>query len=338
MKKRKSFEEVDEILNSPKYKMVFNESKLTNPEPYEFEHNGVTLTAIFEGVIEEDHKGNVVLRMNIANEGNGVGYIKVFYTPSETAKEIYPDVLHWISANKGCNLSLSRHPRDMDYDDSVPWEEKSVEEKQDVIKTFYNHFQYMKSSEFSKRIENGETIDYEKKYKEINKFAEERFESEYSKFIRTLDMPIIEFSRIKKTDDRMTADSEAMEAYCKSKGVTLNQYAESDDISYRGTGLAKKMYKLMSDYLAINGMVLRKGATNDLSEIIWEHKIKKDADFNYKEINGRPVIDNRNKDLSYLKSRLNKENIIDVNQILDSKIKEQKKSLRSKKRKNNNSM
>lgn len=314
--------ELSHILNSPKYKMVFDESKFKTPDNHTFEHKGKEYTAIFEGVVDEDHKGYVETKMTLVEGDNPVGYIKAFYMPTESIEKLYPDYLHWGNNLKGMSLGLSRHPRDLDYDESNVWEDMEYDEKLKVIKNAYRYMAYGEYSNIEDRVKQGETIDIDKEYDRLNKMMNRKYGDAFKCFKEESNQAIVEFSRLYKGDDIPQTSGDALKKYCDSRNITLDEFRENIGTNYQGQGLAVKMYKLMADYLGSNNLVLRKGMTNDESEPVWEYKIKNNPDFGYKEFDYIEVADNRNHDFSYLYKSDKLENELDLDKFLDHKIEE----------------
>jgi DUF438 domain-containing protein len=102
--------------------------------------------------------------------------------------------------------------------------------------------------------------------------------------------------------EHMKVQSEKINEYCQSIGITTEEYCAPNKNDYTRQGLATKMYKVMADYLALNNQVLIKGMTNDFSDPLWENKIKNNPDFGYSyNINNDfESIDNSGMDTSYL--------------------------------------
>lgn len=284
----------------PKYKMIFDEKKLIRPDFFDFEHKNENYTAIFEGVSLEDDKGYIELRLTLTQSDHIVGYIKTFHIPKESFDFLYPDVLHWANKFQGLNINLYRHPRDLDYHEEKTWEDKSYEEKIHILISGFKHISFGAYKDIQARLDNGK-IDPEKEYVLLNKLITKLYGKEFDTAKQSYNKSQVQFSRIYNENDQDRGiNSKAISEYCLSRNITAEQLNKTTGKNYQGKGLAKKMYKLMADYLGLNDLVLTKGFVNDQSSPVWEYNIKNSPDFNHININGIDMVDHRQKDLTYL--------------------------------------
>jgi hypothetical protein len=291
-----------DILNNPIYKIKFNKNNFKSPDIFEFTHDGDKIKALFEPAYEEMVNGCICHRLNLINENSSVGYLKVFYLPKETFKDLFPDIIHWVNAYKGGTFGLNAHPKKMDTSDDKLWVDKTAKEKNDAILKIAMHISYGCYSEINEKIKNN-SIDVEAEYQNLIKIMTIKHGKEFRNFKKTrIDKPIIDFSRIRDKNEKMNQIhwSKEMKDYCEKEKTTLDNVSKEGNISFMRKGLGLKMYSLMSDWLALNNLPLCKGGTNEMSTPLWEKKIMKDPAFNCISDASGMYIDHTQKDVSYL--------------------------------------
>jgi hypothetical protein len=126
-----------EIEKNPRYKAIFNNEKLILPDNFSLQNKGKEFTVIFDGLVEEDNRGEVIQSISIADGDNAAGYLRVKSYLKSSKDILYPNILHWMENFRGDDLKISRHPRDLDSKKSSLWENKTQEEKVDTISAFY---------------------------------------------------------------------------------------------------------------------------------------------------------------------------------------------------------
>lgn len=337
------------MLNEKKYKIIFDEDSLIVPEPYSFIHNDKEYTALFSGVDEEDSRGYIVQQVVLLDDIKPVGYLKVFHIPDSSFDYLYPDVLCWLDGSRGRNMDLDRHPRSIDYNEHNIWENKSNSEKFETLKLFYISFDYSQYRQLEDNKVNIDNIDYDKEYKEMIRIANTKYSKDFKRYKDIHKRAIVEFSRISDPKNPIDANRfEFLEEYYKKRGVTTEQVQKTLDKieeenlknntespNYQRQGLGLKMYEIMSDYLGLNGIILSKGGTNEMSEPLWSEKISKSDKFNYTKDSISEHIDHRSKDCSYLlkgqlknqlKYKLKKEEI--QKELIKKNIKNQKQKIK----------
>lgn len=301
-----------DITNSPTYGMIFDKLKFKTPNVHSFNHNGHNIDAVFETAYEEDERGYLSHRLSLIHKETPVGYIKVFYMPKETFDTLYPDILHWLDSCKGHSFGLGTHDKNRDLsDDDNYWNKKTIEQKKDTLLQIALNLNYNIYSNLNKKFDNNENVNLEKEYESFLKLANKKYKDEFNKFKQqNIDKPIIDFSKIKEKQQKMNQLhwSTEIKNYCKNKNINFELLPEvkSDDISFIRTGLGQKMYLLMSDWLGLNNLPLCKGGTNDMSEPLWECKLKNNSSFNVVEDATGTYIDHRTKNCSYLMKKSRK--------------------------------
>jgi hypothetical protein len=308
------------IEKNPRYKTIFNNEELILPDNYSLKNKRKEFTVIFDGMVEEDNRGEIIQSISIADGDSAVGYLRVKSYPESSKEILYPNILNWMENFRGDKLGLSRHPRDIDSNKSSLWEYKTQEEKLKTISAFYKKNDRDTFEEIEElKLEGIDKIDCDKIYTDMIDLATEKYGDVFDKFKNNNESVNVEYSLIRSgqqiegkaiNGESMRIQSERMKEYCDSIGTTTKEYCTPNENDYTRQGLATKMYKIMSDYLAINNKVLVKGITNDFSNPLWEKKIQNNTDFGftYSEDKEFEMIDNRKMDTSYLLKQDDKDN------------------------------
>ena len=301
-----------EILNNPTYKMLFDKNSFKEPEVYSFNHNGMKLDTIFESAYEEDSRGYICHRLNLVHDEKYIGYLKVFYLPQDVFYKMNPDVLHFSNNIKGICCGLKTHPKEVDLGGNNYWKNLNQEEKEKTLSRLAMSINYALYTEIEKNPNN---LSLEKRYQKILKIANNsNIKEQYDDFVNThINKPIIEFSNIRTANKKNCQKnfSNTVKEYCIKNNIDFENFgAEDNSIDYQRQGLGQKMYTLMADWLALNGLKLYKGGTNDKSTPLWEKSMKENPDINViEDENGKFFIDHTQKDLSYLLDNKNKKKI-----------------------------
>lgn len=300
----KDREERFKVLNDPTYKMLFDKDSFKTPDVHTFEHNGMTFNAIFENAYEEDTKGYICHRVNLVHDKKYVGYLKVFYIPEETFEIMNPDVIHFANNLTGSCNGLRTHPKEIDLGGNNYWKNKTEEEKKNAITSIAMSIGYGVYQRTEANTENKTVDELYEDLLEIANDKRSKMRQSYDKYIKThVNRPIIEFSSIRTKDQTQSQRflSESVKQYCKDHNIEFENFGkEENDIDYRRQGLGEKMYALTADWLALNGLKLYKGGTNEMSTPLWEKKMKNSPDINLIEGEDGLHIDHTHKDLSYL--------------------------------------
>jgi hypothetical protein len=314
-------DEVFKILNDPTYKMLFDKDKFKTPDVYSFEHQGMKIDAIFENSYEEDTRGYICHRLNLAHENSLIGYIKVFYLPKSTFEEMNPDIFHFLNNLKGHSFGLATHPKKLETSDGRNdfWHNKNDEDKQNTLGEIAISLDY---GSYNFVCENKDNLTKEDMYERLLKNANSKRSNLKKQFDETIenniDKPVIEFSKIKDVNDPMNQRylAKSVMDYCSLKNVTTEEFCNSTETNttYLRKGLAQKMYTLMADWMALNNLNLYKGGTNELSTPLWEKAMKKNPNIKIVEKDNRVYIDHSKKDLSYLfKEKVKKRKRLKIN-------------------------
>jgi hypothetical protein len=295
-----------EILNNPTYKMLFDKNKFKTPSVHSFKHNNMNIDAIFESAYEEDIKGLVCHRIMLIHNKNPIGYLKTFYLPSYVNKKMNPDILHFLSNSKGHSFGLSTHPKNIKISNGRNdfWINKNKDQKQATLESVAITISH---SMYNKVIDNENNLTHNEIYKNLLKFVNSNkniFKNQVEEYLNThLDKPIIEFSKIKKSNEKMNQKyySQEIKKYCKKNNIDFDNFGnQQNSTDYQRQGLGNKMYTLMADWMAINNLKLYKGGTNHLSEPLWEISMQNNPNINVVNDENRIYIDHSLKDLSYL--------------------------------------
>lgn len=307
-------DKISEILNNPTYKMLFDKENFIEPEFYSFEHNGINIDAIFESAYEEDTRGYICHRINLVHDKKYIGYLKVFYIPKDVFDKMNPDVLHFSNNLNGNLCGLKTHPKEIDLGDNNYWSELTEQQKEKSLENLAMTISYNLYTKFK---DNHDNLSQEERYQNILNIANKKnskIKERYEYYINTyVDKPIIEFSNIREANKKNSQRhlSDTVKQYCLKNNIDFNNFGKEDnDIDYRRQGLGQKMYTLMADWLALNGLKLYKGGTNEMSTPLWEKTMKENPDINVVEDeNGKLYIDHTHKDLSYLLKKEQKRKI-----------------------------
>jgi hypothetical protein len=296
-----------DILNDPEYKMIFDKNIFNTPDVYSFQHCGLNIDAVFEDAYEEDNKGYICHRLSLINNDNLVGYLKVFYLPSETFKKMNPDIFHFLDNIKGHSFNLSTHPRKIDANTSISgyWKDKTDTEKQTTLENIGLSFS---NNLYKSVLENKDDLTKDQMYKNLLNMANIKTSQQKKQldiYIKNyIDKPIVEFSKIKSATGDMcqTFWSKNIVKYCSIKNIDINTFGDVKELpfDYRRKGLAQKMYTLMADWLALNKLNLYKGGTNEMSSPLWDIAMKNNPQINVDDDCDNTYINHMNKDLGYL--------------------------------------
>lgn len=197
---------VEEVINNPTYGMFFNKDKFKTPTVHSFEHDGMKIDAVFETAYEEDKKGYICHRLNLIHDKKAIEYLKVFYLPKEVYKKMNPDLIHAIGNLTGKSIHISVHPKYMFFNNgkSGYWKYKNEEQKQKTLESLalynnYNLYTIIKNNE--------ENLSQDELYKKLLNIVNKKTNTdkmEIQWLIDThLDKPIIEFSKIKSSNQKM---------------------------------------------------------------------------------------------------------------------------------------